>query len=41
LKHLEIAYGIFDEYYIMSAVVKQGWKLALVFGVGQGDRYGT
>ena len=35
MKHLDIVEDILDIDQMMEAVVRQGWTLALVFGVGQ------
>jgi hypothetical protein len=37
VKHLNIADDLLDEDRMMEAIVRQGWKVSLVFGVGKSD----
>jgi hypothetical protein len=37
VKHLNIVEDLLDEDQTMELVVRQGWTLALVLGVGQSD----
>jgi hypothetical protein len=38
VQHLDIVEDLLDEDWMMEVVVRQGWTLALVFGVGWSDR---
>jgi hypothetical protein len=38
VKHLDIVEDLLDEDRMMEVIVRQGWTLALVFGVGWSDR---
>jgi hypothetical protein len=38
VKHLDIVEDLLDEDWMMEVVVRQGWALSLVFGVGWSDR---
>jgi hypothetical protein len=37
VQHLDIVEDLLDEDRMMATTMRQGWTLALVFGVGQGD----
>jgi hypothetical protein len=41
VQHLDIVDDLLDEDWMMETVVRQGWTLALVFGVGQSDEDAT
>jgi hypothetical protein len=37
VQHLDIVDDLLDEFWTMSSIMRQGWKLALVFGFGWSD----
>jgi hypothetical protein len=41
VQHLDIMEDLLEKYWMMAAVVRQGWTLVLVFGVGQSDKDAT
>jgi hypothetical protein len=38
VQHLDIVEDLLDEDQMMETIVRQGWTLALVFGVGWSDK---
>jgi hypothetical protein len=41
VKHLDIVEDLLDGDRTMATIVRQGWELSLVFGVGKSDKDGT